>query len=563
MGPRTVLLLPVTLALTQTWAGECGVGRERPLRTRSQGARRGREPPGKTGLRAPGHGLRTRAAARPPPALPLPRRCFSTAAPVSVPRAIGPPQARPQTRNVRPPGPRAATLSYISTYSSGPGRGKYPQTVLITVDDTVIAWFDSDTPSARLQPRVESMEQRWVQQEGARFWEEQTREIQHNAQRSRANLNQLRAHHNQSEDGEQARPGLGDEPPSQYPGASLYRHTVLITVDDTEIARFDSEAASATMEPRVPWVQQEGAKFWEEQTREVRHKEQRSRANLNQLRAHHNQSEDGAHTWQEMTGCVVESGGRFFRGFSQFAYNGTDFLALNRDLRSWTAASGISGSDVVRVPNADAQRDFLEDTCVRRLHLLLGKGNETLLRADPPKTHVTRHPISDHEVTLKCWALGFYPADITLTWQHEGKDLTQDMEAVETRPAGDGTFQKWAAVVVPPGEEQRYTCHVQHQGLPEPLTLRWDPPPQTTMVIVVIAAAVGVLGAVAAGAVMWRRKCSGRGRENYTQAACSDSSQGSDVSLTAPKGETLRAGSGGHWDQGTQLCFGDSQGGTV
>ena len=45
MGPRTVLLLlSGVLVLTETWAGECGVGRERPLRGGARG------PPGDRGL---------------------------------------------------------------------------------------------------------------------------------------------------------------------------------------------------------------------------------------------------------------------------------------------------------------------------------------------------------------------------------------------------------------------------------------------------------------------------------------------------------------------------------
>ncbi|XP_053518842.1 patr class I histocompatibility antigen, A-126 alpha chain-like [Artibeus jamaicensis] len=313
------------------------------------------------------------------------------------------------------------------------------------------------------------------------------------------------------------------------PGHRENRYIVVGYVDDTEILRFDSGAVRPRLERRVKL---EDPDFWEEQEREMNHNEQTSRVNLNKLHVYYNQSDDGSHTLQEMTGCDVGSDGRFLHGFSQFAYDGTEFLSLDEDLRSWTTtamAPQITWRELVLLPDADVRRFFLQDTCVRRLHRLLEKGKDTLLRADPPKTHVTHHPISDHEVTLKCWALGFYPADISLTWQHEGEDLTQDMELVETRPAGDGTFQKWAAVVVPPGEEQRYTCHVQHQGLPKSLTLRWKPPPQTTMTIVVIAAALGLLGAVAAGAVMWRRKCSGRGRESYSQAACKSGCWGGDV----------------------------------
>uniref|UniRef100_A0A8C0DES1 Ig-like domain-containing protein n=1 Tax=Balaenoptera musculus TaxID=9771 RepID=A0A8C0DES1_BALMU len=323
------------------------------------------------------------------------------------------------------------------------------------------------------------------------------------------------------------------------PGRGEPRFIAVGYVDDTQFVRFDSDAPNPRKEPRAPWVEQEGPEYWEEETQISKDDAQTFRANLNILRGYYNQSEAGSHTLQEMYGCDVGPDGRLLRGYRQFAYDGADYIALNEDLRSWTAAdetAQITKRKFETVGAAERNRAYLDGACVEALLRYLETGKDTLQRADPPKTHVTHHPISDREVTLRCWALGFYPEEISLTWQRDGEDQIQDMELVETRPSGDGTFQKWAALVVPSGEEQRYTCHVQHEGLQEPLTLRWEPPQPTVPIMgLIVGLVLVVTGAVVAGAVIWRKKHSGEKGGSYAQAASSDSAQGSDVSLTDPK----------------------------
>uniref|UniRef100_A0A8C5ZAR7 Popy Class I histocompatibility antigen, A-1 alpha chain-like n=1 Tax=Marmota marmota marmota TaxID=9994 RepID=A0A8C5ZAR7_MARMA len=239
-------------------------------------------------------------------------------------------------------------------------------------------------------------------------------------------------------------------------------------VDDTPFLQFEFDAGIRKMEPQTHWMELEGREYWHRETQYARGLQQIYRDGLKILLSYYNQSDNLSHTFQRVYGCDVGPDWRLLRGFWQYAYDGTDYIALNEDLRSWTVvdmAAQITQRKWEAQGVTETNRAFLEGRCMEILRKHLENGKEILQRADPPLTYVTHHPISDHEVTLRCWALGFYPAEITLTWQRDGEDQTQEMELVETRPAGDGKFQKWAAVVVSSGEEQRYMCHVQHEGL--------------------------------------------------------------------------------------------------
>ncbi|XP_051043414.1 class I histocompatibility antigen, Gogo-B*0101 alpha chain [Phodopus roborovskii] len=216
-------------------------------------------------------------------------------------------------------------------------------------------------------------------------------------------------------------------------------------VDTTQVMGFDSNAATAKMQPRAPWMEQEPPEYWEEETEDVLHKSQSDRKFLEVLMKYYKHSKIDYPTIQKVLGCNVENNGSFLHGHYRFTYYGHDYITLNEDLSTWTAEGKA----------AQIIKDSWE-------------------KDDPPQTYVAHQVRPGGDVILKCLAMNFYPAEITLTWQRDGNNHTWDMELGDTRPAGDGTFQKWAAIVVPSGEELKYTCHVNHEGLPEPRILRWD-----------------------------------------------------------------------------------------
>ena len=224
MGLRTLLLLlSGVLVLAETRAGECGVGRERPLRGGTRGS------PGGRGAGAVPHEGATptplpRPAPLPGPGLSLP--CLPT--PLLFPlRSSGPSSTASISLALRPllppgsitsdpgpapggdragshpsPPPGSHSLRYFSTALSRPGLGEPRYLEVGYVDDTQFVRFDSDAPNPRTEPRA-----RWVEQEGPEYWDRNTRNAKGNAQSFRVNLNTLRGYYNQSEAGERRGPG--------------------------------------------------------------------------------------------------------------------------------------------------------------------------------------------------------------------------------------------------------------------------------------------------------------------------------------------------------------------
>ncbi|XP_028909885.1 BOLA class I histocompatibility antigen, alpha chain BL3-7 [Ornithorhynchus anatinus] len=314
------------------------------------------------------------------------------------------------------------------------------------------------------------------------------------------------------------------------PGSGVSEFTVVGYVDEVQFVRFEGDGGRGQAEPRTPWIRDnEGKEYWARETQIAKDTAQYFRTNLPTLQGYYNQSKEGSHTVQGMYGCQLREDDTPGQGFMQYGYDGRDYIALDKATLSWTAADA-GALNTKRKWEADrtiAERDkaYLEDECIEWLRKYVGFGGPSLTRADPPEVEVTRHTGPDGEdVSLRCRALGFYPADIKFKWEREGKDMSQEMEFVGTRPSGDGNFQKWASVNVPRGEEQKYVCVVEHEGLAQPLAVKWVPDASPPIAAIVGAVVVILLvTAAVVGFVIWKRKKSGPKGGNYTPAS-SDSS---------------------------------------
>ncbi|XP_070792432.1 major histocompatibility complex class I-related gene protein-like [Pituophis catenifer annectens] len=257
------------------------------------------------------------------------------------------------------------------------------------------------------------------------------------------------------------------------PNQELPQFVLLGIVDGQVFVHYDTH--SRKLEPRVSWVEKAGKvhpKYWDSQTQISHGEEEAFRVSLVNLRSRYNQSE-GLHTLQRMYGCELQRDGSK-RGFLQLGYEGRTFITFDKETLTWVAPNPLAQITQRKwdaIPGkSQGHKAYLEEECIEWLQRYLSHGKETLLRTEPPVVTVTRRTeAEDGMETHICQVHGFYPKEIDASWKRDGEVWLQDTLHGSVAPNADGTYHYWLSIRIDPKERGRYRCHVEHDGLQEPL----------------------------------------------------------------------------------------------
>ncbi|XP_028819603.1 class I histocompatibility antigen, F10 alpha chain-like isoform X2 [Denticeps clupeoides] len=119
------------------------------------------------------------------------------------------------------------------------------------------------------------------------------------------------------------------------PGTDFPEFTAVGLVDGEQFMYYDSNIRQAI--PKVDWIKNnEGPDYWTRTTQIIQRFEAIYKDSIGTVMQRFNQS-GGIHTFLQMFGCEwdVETGAT--DGYSQFGYDGADFLSMDLRSTSWVA----------------------------------------------------------------------------------------------------------------------------------------------------------------------------------------------------------------------------------
>ncbi|XP_032065647.1 H-2 class I histocompatibility antigen, Q9 alpha chain-like isoform X3 [Thamnophis elegans] len=308
------------------------------------------------------------------------------------------------------------------------------------------------------------------------------------------------------------------------PSQGKPKYVAMGYVDDQLFVHYDSH--SQRVKPRVSWMEKVGKEdpqYWDRNTQISRGTEETFRVDLETLRIRYNQSE-GLHTWQRMYGCELRGDGSK-RGFDQFGYEGRTFITFDKETRTWVAPipqAQITQRKWDSIPGLNERnKAYLEEICIDWIEKYLSYGKETLQRTETPKVTVSsRTEVGDGMEMHICRVDGFYPREIDASWRRDGEVWLEETFRGFLAPNADGTYHYWLSIRIDPKERSRYRCHVEHDGLQEPLDLELKEPSnsKSNLWLIIGCVVAVVLACAIAGIVVFFKKR----QDDYKAAPTSD-----------------------------------------
>ncbi|XP_007949649.1 MHC class I polypeptide-related sequence B-like [Orycteropus afer afer] len=240
-------------------------------------------------------------------------------------------------------------------------------------------------------------------------------------------------------------------------------------LDEKPFLYYDSEKGRA--EPWGPWAEAHlGTETCDTETKDLTERGMELKMTLADIMPLTDQQK-GLYSLQETLGCKIQED-KSARGFWHFFFDGERFLSYHPETQKWMVLRSTVQTLAVEIKKIwDADRDKSNSYSPRVQGETCGKLQKYLKswmsfkeQIVPPAVNVT-YTESVEGITLMCWASGFYPSEISLTWLPDGEPLSQDSQDYRCGlPYENGTSETCVSIRVPKGKEQRYSCHVEHDG---------------------------------------------------------------------------------------------------
>ncbi|XP_049724663.1 MHC class I polypeptide-related sequence B-like, partial [Elephas maximus indicus] len=225
-------------------------------------------------------------------------------------------------------------------------------------------------------------------------------------------------------------------------------------------------------EPRGPWAEAHlGAETWDAENKDLTDMGKKLRMTLSDIMKLQDQK-GGLHSFQEMLHCETQEDYSSM-GIWDYCYDGEPFLSYDPGTQRWMAPLSSTQTlalEIKKTWDTDGDKHkyyhhHVQGDICKRLWSYSTSGRNFMERTVPPAVNVTLSKVVKGNVTLMCRAAGFYPWKITLTWLQDKEPLSTDSQNHGCiLPDGNGTYETWVSTRLPQGEEQRYSCYVEHSG---------------------------------------------------------------------------------------------------